>query len=368
MKVNKIINLTMILCLFLLGVSCSKEETGVPEKNGTENQGPNGSPEDGNIAISAPAIPGFGDAWSRTDIGDDGDKPSLKWEVDDVIYIGSIDETVEDNTSLQTLIDNGIFSTFTCSEVKDDGSAIFKGDKIPENANLAVYSGNPRYVFKSVVTEGENTHIVLKTSCITSSPNGDDIFSHIKDNDFLVAGFDSENKTLILGSGDYSNQAFGRVFALGKFVITLPSVATGAIGEFISVIAENEEEAQLVCNGYVMPYTLNSSTGLAMVKDSDGYFSIDCSDLSLVDNGVNKTLTFYSLIGQQELSGKTLKFSLNIGGVTYVSTLEANLNISSPNMAIQFNLNFSGKAEEVGEDSSNMQDFDNWTEWGKSDI
>lgn len=363
MNVNIFFSVALTLCFLVFGVSCSKDETGVPEKSGTENQNPDGSSEDGKISISVTAIPGFGDAWSRADIGDDGSKPSIEWKIEDVIYIGSIDETVEDNTSLRTLIDNGMFSTFTCSEVNEDGTAVFNGDKIPENANMAVYTGHPEYVIKSVITEGENKHIVLKTSAITSIPKGDDNFSHLSENDLLVAGFDSESKSLVLGSGNYSNQAFSRVFALGKFVLTLPPTTSGILGELISMKAESDSEAQLTCNAAVMPYNLNSTTGLASVKESDGVYVVDCSNLSLVDNGTNKTVTFYSLIGQQELSGKTLKFSLNIGGVTYNSTLQASVDISSPNMAILFNLAFEGKAEEVEGNNSYIQDFADWKEW-----
>lgn len=362
MKMTRFLSVSILALLLVLGVSCSEDNSKIPSKDDTENPSDGGSDNssEDEITINVPAMPGFGAAWSRVEI--DVDKPSVKWKVNDNIYIGSLNEDIEDYTSLQTLIEKGIFTVFTCNVVNEDGSAIFKGKSIPENANLAIYAGQPSYVIKTVCQDAGNANLALTASCIAEAPKGDTDFTHILENDLLIAGFDKENNSLIFGKENFSNEAFGRTFAIGKFVLTLPAGATGDLGDFVSIKGKDATEAQLTCSTSIMPYNLDSNTGLAKTKDSDGVFVIDCSNLSLKNDGAYKTVTFYSLIGQQQISGKKLNFSFKVGNITYNSTLDANMNISSPNMAIQFNLNFEGEAEKV-EGDSNMQDFNDWTEW-----
>lgn len=358
MRKTNFFSMTALICLLTLGVSCSKDDTGVPPNDDSENP----SDETG-FTLTIPAMPAFSDNWYGTNQEND-ERPYVGWEKFDRIFIGSIDETIEDNTSLQTLIEKGKFTGFICNSVNDDGTATFVGENIPENANIAVYAGQPESVFKVTKTIGEANHLAFAASCNGVSPNTKSPYEHLKKNDFLVAGFDYEKKSIVFGKENYEGKAFGRAYALSKFVLTLPDGVSGTLGKFESIIInEDEHPVKLSSWGLIMPYNLNSETGIAETQYMTGDFVVDCSNLSMDGNRV----TFYSLIGPQNISGKKLNFSLRVGNNIYISNeLQIPIDIV-PDMAISLDVEFLRESEAQEENvggNSNVQDFEDWVQWG----
>lgn len=323
MNLRKIFSIATLMGVVILGTSCGKDNLG-------------NDSDESVIALTVPAMPGFGDdAQSRTIFEDNGTRPSVKWEVGDPIYIGSTtkDDT-ENKKTLKALTEEQKFSEFKCTEVNADGTAIFKGTFIPDGADIALYTKHPELVTKTYDKE----QAAFDAPCTTATPKGNKSLDHLGENDLLVASFDSETKSFKMGTGSYKNKAFGRVFGLSKFVLTLPEGTVGELGKFRCLTTGT---AKLSSKGRVQIYKLHTNTGLPSLWGISGDYIIDCKNLKIENNKIE----FYSLLGNGNISGKTLNFSLEVGEKTYYATVTAGANITQA-LAVVINLNFTEQSAE----------------------
>lgn len=289
MKITKELTSVFFMSLVLSITSCTKNDL-------SEIQ------DEDVITLNVPAMPGFGEdtSNSRTEYIDDGIKPSVKWVVGDKIYIGSLKNGVSNNTSLQTLIDNKKFATFECSSVDDLGNALFSGTFIPDDADIAVYSGVPENVKKS------SKDNIPRLSCPYNVLKITDGFEHITKNDMFAAQFDRTNLTF--------KTKFARTFGLIKFELKLPE---GAIGDLGTLAISASDGVEFFPNtGVVEPYRLTSNNLPQTSNTGAGFYNIDCSGIKL-NKGV---MNCYALIPAKSVSGKQAYISLEVGGVTYEST------------------------------------------------
>lgn len=323
MNLKKLFIVANLIGVVILGTSCSKENF--------ENKS-----DEKIITLTVPAMPGFGDdAASRTIFEDDGTRPSVRWSVGDPIYIGSARSTTEDlKKTLKALTDEGKFSVFNCTSVADDGTATFTGTFIPNGADIALYTKHPELVTKAYA----NSYVAFDAPCTTVAPQSNGSLEHLGDNDLMVATFNSETKTFQMGTGSYSNKAFGRVFGLGKFVLNLPNGTTGVLGNFRCL---STGTGKLSSKGRVQIYNLHDNTGLPKLWGISGDYIIDCKNLEIKNNQV----VFYSLLGNGNINGKILNFSLEVDEKTYYATITAGANIAQT-LAVVINLNFTEQPAE----------------------
>lgn len=312
MKMTKFFSVAALVGMLAMSASCSKDEA-------IETQ-------DGEIiTLSVPAMPGFdGDAQSRTVFTDNETEPTVKWEKNDIIYLGSIKD-VEDGTTLQALITSNEFTAFTCTAVDETtGAATFQGTSIPTDADMAVYSRIPDKVTISVTVDA----IALNCPATAVAPKSNDDLTHLAENDLLVAGFDTTSKTFTTSDvKGYQGKAFARVFGLYKFELTLPTNTSGTLG--------NLTLTEVSFTGVSKPYTKDDKTGLPAASGTGSGYKVDCSNLTLQDN----VLTCYALAARKSnLKNKTLKLNLKVGEKNYSADIILNdkQNSIMHNSAIKF--------------------------------
>ena len=329
MRIINFINIATVLCMLTFGVSCTKDNSVIESS-------------DELITLDVPAMPEFSDdAQSRIVFADDGKRPSVSWKEGDLIHIGSIKE-IPDNTTLKEMIVDGSFATFRCVTIdEEDGTATFIGTNIPENADIAIYSMHPENVTKVTAKSGGISTPALDAFGAAVSPKKDDCFQHLSENDFLVAGFDSQSKSFKLGTEGTlnENKSFARVFSIGKFVLKLPDGTSGNLGHFKSDPTDKDNGVfSLSPNGRILPYIPHKNTGLCTPSELYGKLDIDCSNLQIEEIDGKKTVIFYSFIGySNNTKDKTLGFSLQVGDKTYKKSIKGKGSIFT-NKAIQFNL------------------------------
>lgn len=284
MKTINIFKAAAIMALVLFA-SCSKEEIKDSQENGV-------------ITLTVPAIEGFGgeNAQSRTVFEfAEGDvtPPKVKWEVEDIIYIGYIatGTGAAGNKSLTQLLQDNKFTRFKCTNVDETTNvATFEGPSIVENANIAIYTQRPDDVL--TYYRDNETRLQYGVRCNVDNFEISSDNSHLAKNDLLVSVFNTTDKTL----------SFKRVFGLIKFEFTFPEEVSGT-GTFS-------------CDKL-------KQTGVAYIDNNAVTANNTGSNLTINDISVEgNSLTFYTFAPMvNNRKTPTIKYTFQIGDKTYSASV-----------------------------------------------